>query len=129
MSAAPQAADRLLAVWWACTAVMVVGLLLQHRWPLPALALTSLGAAAHALTRDPQAARLEVLTAREREVPTLIARGRSNTESTEDLRLAPGTLRTHIGRIFAKLGLRDRVQAVILGYECGLVRRGDPPGS
>jgi DNA-binding NarL/FixJ family response regulator len=66
--------------------------------------------------------RLAALTAREREVLSLIARGRSNTEIGQDLHLAPGTIRTHINRIFAKLDLRDRVQAVILGYECGLVR-------
>ena len=67
--------------------------------------------------------RLATLTAREREVLTLIGRGRSNTEIQQDLHLAPGTLRTHINRIFAKLDLRDRVQAVILAYECGLVPR------
>jgi DNA-binding NarL/FixJ family response regulator len=66
--------------------------------------------------------RLAALTAREREVFTLIARGRSNSEIGQDLHLAPGTLRTHINRIFAKLDLRDRVQAVILAYECGLAR-------
>jgi DNA-binding NarL/FixJ family response regulator len=67
--------------------------------------------------------RLTTLTAREREVLTLIGRGRSNTEIQQDLHLAPGTIRTHINRIFTKLDLRDRVQAVILAYECGLVPR------
>jgi DNA-binding NarL/FixJ family response regulator len=64
---------------------------------------------------------LATLTTREHQVLTLIAHGRTNTEISQDLHLSPGTVRTHIGRIFAKLELRDRVQAVILAYEHGLI--------
>lgn len=68
--------------------------------------------------------RLAVLTAREREVVSMIATGLSNQQIAEELVISPLTAKTHITRAITKLGVRDRVQLVILAYETGLVRPG-----
>ncbi|MEW1723242.1 response regulator transcription factor [Streptomyces sp. NPDC093109] len=80
----------------------------------------------HAPASTPaQRSRLAALTEREREVLALVARGLANGEIADRLFVGETTVKTHLGRILAKLGLRDRIHAVIFAYESGLVRVGD----
>ena len=73
----------------------------------------------------PDAAELDVLTDREREVMSLVAHGLSNDQIAERLFLSPLTVKTHVSRTMAKLDARDRAQLVVLAYQSRLVRSGD----
>ena len=92
----------------------------------PALTRRLVDRFAHQRTRP--AAELHRLTARELGILHLLVRGRSNAEMAAELNVGESTVKTHVARVLAKLDLRDRVQAVIYGYETGMVTPGgDPP--
>ena len=78
-----------------------------------------------AVAPPPSPGALDVLTPRERHILELMARGMSNGEIAEHLVVGHATVKTHVGHVLTKLGLRDRVQAVIQAYEVGLVQPGD----
>jgi DNA-binding NarL/FixJ family response regulator len=97
----------------------------------PSVTRRLLDAFAHQIP-DPQHVghpELDQLTAREREILTEIAGGYSNAEIAERLVVAEATVKTHLGRVLTKLGLRDRVQAVVYAYEAGLIDRRPRGGS
>lgn len=91
----------------------------------PSVTRRIIGQFARRAIRTDAREQLESLTQREREVLVMLARGMSNAELAGQLYVSPGTIKTHISSLLSKLGVRDRVQAVVLAYESGLVTPGE----
>jgi DNA-binding NarL/FixJ family response regulator len=90
----------------------------------PSVTRTLIAQFARRPARPDTGARLDTLTVREREVLVMLARGKSNAELAAELVVSEGTVKTHVSSVLGKLGVRDRVQAVVLAYESGLVAPG-----
>jgi DNA-binding NarL/FixJ family response regulator len=95
----------------------------------PAITRRMIEARADRTLAGPPPRVLESLTPREREILGLLGRGLSNAEIAESLVVSETTVKTHVGRVLMKLGLRDRVQAVIFAYESGVVTLGNNPAA
>ncbi|KAB8190399.1 response regulator [Nonomuraea phyllanthi] len=107
---------------------LIEGVRVVHRGEsavAPRLLSRLIGTFVRAARPRPVAAALDGLTEREQQVLVLIARGRSNTEIAAELAVSPSTVKNHVTSVFAKIGARDRAQAVIAAYEAGLIRPGE----
>jgi len=107
---------------------LIEGVRVVHRGEsavAPRLLTRLIGTYVRATPPRPAPTRLAGLTDREREILVLIARGRSNAEIAQGLAVSPSTVKNHVTSLFAKLGVRDRAQAVIIAYEAALIRPGD----
>lgn len=107
---------------------LIEGVRVVHRGEsavAPRLLSRLIGTFVRAARPRPVAAALDGLTEREQQVLVLIARGRSNTEIATELAVSPSTVKNHVTSVFAKIGARDRAQAVIAAYEAGLIRPGE----
>ncbi len=97
-----------------------------HGWLDPAVTARVLARYRDDPASDPAARRrLMTLTARELDVLRLVGRGRSNTDIATELMVGEGTVKTHVGRVFAKLAVRDRAEAIVFAFDHGVVHPGD----